>query len=486
MATQKRTKIVATLGPASESVSVLARMMRNGMDIARLNFSHGTHEHHELLIKRVHQAARKVGKTVAIMQDLSGPKLRVGELPEGGVKLTRGKEFLFRMKGAFEQNGDALAIPLPVRHFPRFVKRGAKILLDDGKMEVRVVSKGAYWVKARVMQGGTLISHKGVNIPHTAIPMSPVTAKDRADLLFGLQQGVDAVAVSFVQSAEDIRSVRSLITRYEKRYRLRSADRPEVKIIAKIEKPSGVEHFDEILEEVDGILIARGDLALEVGYEQVPVLQKELIAKCLMKSKPVIVATQMLDSMTDLPVPTRAEVSDVANAVIDHADCVMLSQESAVGKFPAETVERMRDVILETERSAYDDIALGHVFSMGDPSDEEAIAASAGLLARMTDADGMLVASLSSAAVRLVSHQREELPIFAITEDPRRERQLVFFWGVTPVFLSSPARNVEELMTNALRAVKQRKLVKKNAKLVVVARQPVGKDGPVNVVQLVQ
>lgn len=483
---RKRTKIVATLGPASEDVRTLTSMVRAGMDVARLNFSHGTHEHHALLMARVYQAARAAGRTVAILQDLSGPKLRVGVLPEVGVELVRGREVrLMTTRMAFSEDDHGVPqIPVPFRGLGKAVNIGTRLLLDDGRMELRVLSKGAAGVRCRVMQGGTLHAHKGLNIPEAAVAIPPITAKDRVDLLFGLRMGVDAVAISFVQSPDDIVQLRRLIASYERRERLRAVGDPLVKIFAKIEKPAAVACFDEILAEADGILVARGDLALEVGYEQVPVLQKEFVAKAVAASKPVIVATQMLDSMTERPSPTRAEVSDVANAVIDHADAVMLSQETAVGGFPVQTIETMREVIERTEASSLDDLVIAHSLAGPDAGHEASVAGVAGLLASLSGAKALLVASLSGGAARLVSHYRPELPILAIAEDPRTERQLCFSWGVTPVYLPNPSRSVEELVKHAETTVFRRGLVKKGARLVVVGRYPVGKSGPLNFVHL--
>lgn len=341
---KNRTKIIATIGPASEKQAVLEEMMKAGMDVCRLNFSHGTLEHHTFLIKNIRRAAKKLKLAIAIMADLQGPRMRVGELPADGMRLKQGDKVVLTC-------GQPLKKEIPVT-FPLFcqvLRPGNIVFFDNGLIELKVqkVSKGKIYCQVRI--GGILKSKKGINLPASALKIPAMTPKDKKDLIFGLKQRVDFIALSFVTEAQDIKDLRDLIKQNKK---------PGVlpKIVAKIEKPAAVKNFPAILEEADEIMIARGDLGVEMPLAELPVIQKQLIGQCLKKSKPVIVATQMLESMINNPQPTRAEVSDVANAVIDRADALMLSGETAIGKYPVEAVKMMDKIIRETEASPYDDI----------------------------------------------------------------------------------------------------------------------------------
>jgi pyruvate kinase len=332
----KRTKIIATIGPASEDKKILTQMIKNGLDIARLNFSHGSYPNHQLLIRHIRATAKKLRKRVLILQDLQGPKIRVGVLPR--PKLIKknqtviiGKDYVF--------DYDISAI----------VQKGHRILIEDGLMELKVTNVKDQLVTCKVVSGGSVQSHKGVNLPDSKVTMPILTQKDIADLQFGLKHGVDFVALSFVRDGTDIVVLKRLIKKY-----LPSRKKVPL-IVAKIERKDAIKNFAKILKQTDWVMVARGDLGVELPDYEVPVLQKDIIAKCEKAGKPVIVATQMLDSMIRNPRPTRAEVSDVANAVIDHADAVMLSGETATGKYPVEAVAEMRRVIEDTEASPFDD-----------------------------------------------------------------------------------------------------------------------------------
>lgn len=440
----KRTSIVCTIGPASSSVPVLKDMILAGMNIARINFSHGGHEGNLELVEHVRQASEEVGKEVAIMQDLQGPKMRVGTLPDVGMELIEGK--LVRMQAGV-QIADPGIIPVPYDKFAHDVGKSDRILLADGTRELEVVDVQGTIVVAKVLLGGMLISHKGINVPTVTLSIESMTEKDDEDLAFGLKQNIDFVALSFVRSADDVRSLREKITKWLPT----NMEPPQV--IVKIEKHEALDNFDEILEETDGVMVARGDLGIETPVARIPIHQKEIIAKCVVAGKPVITATEMMASMEFNPRPTRAEVSDVANAVIDHTDAVMLSGESAMGKYPVQVVRMMAEIVEQTEESPLDAL-LPFEDSSGE-SVPSAVAAAAVLLARHIDAVAILVTTKSGYSARQVSRFRPELPIFAATASPRTMRQLLLSWGVVP-FMASGYDNPEKMMQEALTILKEK------------------------------
>lgn len=472
---KKRTKIVCTIGPASSSEEMLTALMKAGMNVTRLNFSHGKHEDHAEFISRIRRLAEEVGEPITVLQDLQGPKIRAGELPEEGVELKAGEQVVFT-------TGEA-SIPerLPVTYdrLHEDVKAGERILMDDGLLSAKVVSVEGQDVTCEIVDGGVLKSHKGINLPETKVSISSITEKDKEDLKFGLSQHVDWIALSFVRSAEAVRELRALIGTYKEELGLE--EEYPVRIIAKIEKREAVDHIDEILEEVDGIMVARGDLGIELPAEEVPMIQKDLILKCLKAAKPVVVATQMLDSMIRNPRPTRAEVSDVANAVIDHTDAVMLSGETATGEHPLEAVETMSKVVTEAEESPYDNVPAGTI--QNDISTSEGVSEVASLLASEIDAKLILVATMSGTTARAISRFRPELPIFAATVDKRVKHQLNLSWGVQPFILPRCA-SIDELMEKATLYLQEHGHAKAGDKIIVVAGDPVGQPGNVNLVQV--
>ncbi|MBI4592049.1 pyruvate kinase [Candidatus Uhrbacteria bacterium] len=343
----KRTRIVCTVGPASEKPTTLEKMMRAGMDVARLNFSHATQKDHARLIRSIRAAARKTKKHVPIIGDLQGPKIRLGELPATGVDVGAGTSIVLTTATSRYRAGK---IPVTYKSLHRDVKKGDRILIDDGIFEFIVTNVSGREIHARVVNGGLVTSHKGMNFPDSTLKVSAITPKDKEDALFGISQGVEWIALSFVTSALPVLALKRLI----KRHSLKG--KPIARVMVKIEKHEAVKRFDEILAVADGIMIARGDLGVEIPAEEVPVRQKELIALCRKSGKPVVVATQMLDSMIRNLRPTRAEVSDVANAVFDCTGAVMLSGESATGKYPLQAVKMMAKIIKEAEASCYDDL----------------------------------------------------------------------------------------------------------------------------------
>ena len=465
--TFKRTKIVCTIGPASASSEMLSAMMRAGMNVARLNFSHGTYEEHTELIRKIREAADALNQPIAILQDLQGPKIRAGVLPKEGVELKAGSRVTFTTG---EAAIDGMRLPVTYENLHQDVKAGERILLDDGLLSAKVIEVKGRDVVCEVIDGGVLTSHKGVNFPDSKLSISPITEKDKEDLVFGVAQGVDFVALSFVRSAREIRELRALIETAEKASG-RKEETP-IHIIAKIEKREAVECMDEIIEAVDAIMVARGDLGIEMEAERVPIVQKQLVAKCRDASRPVIVATQMLDSMIRNPRPTRAEVSDVANAVIDHADAVMLSGETAGGAHPLEAVTTMAKIVTETEGSTLDDIDVDH--RRGDArSVEEAVSEIANVLVRDVDVKAVLVASSAGDLGRVVSRFRPEMPIVVATDNPRVRRQLNLAWGVLPI-LQKRAKDADAFFAHAAEAIKKIGLVKTGDKVVVVGGDPIG------------
>jgi pyruvate kinase len=475
----KRTKIVCTIGPASDSEETLRKMIKAGMNVARLNFSHGTHEEHAELIRRIRKVAGELGEPVAILQDLQGPKIRVGVLPKEGVPLAPGEQVVFTA-GPSEAAKKRFQVTYDQLH--EDVRAGERILIDDGLLAAKVLAVEGTDVRCEVIDGGTLFSHKGVNFPESKLSVSAITAKDRDDVKFGVAQHVDWVALSFVRSAKEIYDLRYTIKADEQELGRSHAYEFPIRIVAKIEKHEAVEAIDEILEAVDGIMVARGDLGIEMPAEEVPLIQKRLIDKCRAVAKPVIVATQMLDSMIRNPRPTRAEVSDIANAVIDHADAIMLSGETAGGKYPVASVETMARVVLETEASGYDDVA-PTIAEDARKTTEEAVSEVANILSHDVAAKLILVASMSGDTGRVISRYRPNLPILVASSDERVRHQLNLSWGVVPFVLPRCA-TVEELVDRSIGWLKKEARVDKGDKIIVVAGEPVGVSGGVNLVEI--
>lgn len=436
----KRTKIVCTVGPASAAPSMLVRMMHAGMDVARLNFSHGTHDEHKKLLKAIRGAAKKTGKTIGILQDLQGPKIRVGNLPKDGVELHKGQKITLTTAMVDYKTGGAISVTHKSLH--RDVHAGHRILFDDGTIEVKVESVRGKNIIAKVTVPGVLKSHKGMNLPDSTIDADPFTAKDRDDLLFGVENGVDWVVLSFVTGADDIRIARKLATAAARTYGVRPP-----KIMAKVERRAALDRLAEIIAASDGVLLGRGDLGVEIPPEEVPVVQKDVVEACRRAGKPVIVATQMLNSMTDSPRATRAETADVANAVFDHADAVMLSAESASGRYPAVAVQAMAAVIVEAEKSHYDDIR-GVALVVKD------------LPTALAESLHVLAASKLIAAVAVVASHgdlaakanmfRLDIPLYVVCPDDALARQMTMSAGVHALVMddspaSFPSRLVQKL-----------------------------------------
>lgn len=459
----KKTKIVCTLGPTSESVKTLTEMVKAGMNVARLNFSHGDHENHAMLIKNIRAVAKKLNTTVTIVQDLHGPKIRVLEMKEPFL-VKVGQEVII---------GQDFSLDLDVM---KSIRPKQRILIEDGliELEVEKIVKGK--IHCVALSPGKIQSHKGVNLPRTKLKIPILTDKDISDLKFGLEHDVDFVALSFVRNAKDVQNLRDLIHKFNPK------ELDEPLIIAKIEKPEAVNNFDSILKVTDAVMVARGDLGVEMPENQVPIIQKQIIQKCLKSSKPVIVATQMLDSMIRNPRPTRAEVSDVANAVIDQADCVMLSGETAFGKFPVKAVAEMARIIQTTEKSAF----LPPHKHLADKivSKIEAVAESVFDLAMHTKAKVIVGATESGFTAREVAHERPyRQHLVMLTPKAKVLRQMNLVWGVQG-FLSPEVSSFEELSAAMIKTVKAKKFAKKGDKVVVVTGEPLGQKENLNLVEV--
>lgn len=468
----KHTKIVCTLGPSCEKSETIEKMVKAGMNVARLNFSHGNYKNHAMLIRNIRKVSKKLHMPIGILQDLQGPKIRIGVLPAEGVELKNGKDIIFTTE---KKEYSGKEIPLDYELLHKFLKPGERILISDGKIETKVKKVVGKKIYATVVAGGNIISHKGINVPESTLKVRAMTEKDKEDAKFGVEQGVDFVALSFVRTAEDILELRKLIQGHEKKTK-KQGEAP-IRIIAKIERREAIENIEEIMKVVDGIMIARGDLGVEVRAAEVPILQKKLIETAMMYHKPVIVATQMLDSMQESIRPTRAEVSDVANAVIDHTDAVMLSNETATGKYPVQVVEIMKQIIEEAEQSHYDYLNFSEI-SVADEDINSIIGGMARLVGEKVGVRYIVAASLSGQIARIISSHRPELQILAPTPSERVMRQLCLSWGVTS-FLMQECNSIDDLIQTSLEALRKKKWLRKGEEIVLVSGVP-GKPGAVN------
>ncbi len=474
----KHTKIVATIGPSCDQPEMLLAMIKAGMNVARLNFSHGTHESHAELVKKIREVEKVSGEPIAIIQDLRGTKIRIGVLPETGVLIKPADMVIFNTA---KVEYDGKEIPLDFPGLEKYLKAGERMLIDDGKAEVRIDRVQDTRIFAEVVEGEKLTSNKGLNFPDSTLSdIRAMSEKDKEDLRLGVKLGVDFVAISFVSRAQDILDIRFLIKKYEEEMKIKN-DLP-ILIIAKIERREAVENLEAILEAADGIMVARGDLGLEVPAAEVPLVQKKMIDLCNTAAKPVIVATQMLDSMQKNRRPTRAEVSDVANAVIDHADALMLSNETASGLHPDLVISTMADIIMTTEKSVYDDTNLP-VMRKTSARVDLAITELSRTLAEQVHAKMILAASISGETGRLISHVRPTLPILVATNAVRVQHQLNLSWGVRP-FILPPCHSIEELVERSVDYIKTHKLAKKEDLMIVVTGEPVGQAGHVNLVEV--
>ncbi len=467
MASERRAKIVCTLGPASDSPEMILRLLKAGMDVVRLNFSHGTVEQHARTIRIVRRTAAKQKKPVAILLDLPGPKIRIGEIAGGAVPLKAGGEIVLT---GHRVMGTAKRVSANYANLARDVRPGDRILIDDGRIHLRVREVQGRDIRCRIEHGGTLHSHKGINLPGSALSVPSLTRRDREGLGFGLEQGVDYLAVSFVRSAKDLQSARRALRRRNGR----------IPLIAKIEKPQAVENLDSILDEADGVMVARGDLGVELPPERVPMVQKRIIEAANVRGHPVITATQMLYSMVENPQPTRAEASDVANAVLDGTDALMLSGETATGRYPVEAVRMMARIVQETERSSD---ACFRDFPDRSSTPSTVVAAAACQAAREVSARAIVAFTRSGLTARWVSKHRPRERIFAYTPDETVLRGLSLDWGADP-FPMPVGRRIEEMIAWVEADLLKRRLVRAGEVVVIVGCSPVSEGGPTNLLKV--
>ena len=469
----RKTKIVCTIGPSSESPDVMKKLIEAGMNVARLNFSHGDYEEHGNRIKNLRAACRELNRTVALLLDTKGPEIRIGKLKEEPIQLVQDRRIILTTE---EILGDAERISVTYADLPRDVKAGSRILLDDGLIELNVVEVRGTEIECRIVNGGMLKSKKGVNVPGVRTSLPGITEKDKKDIIFGIEQGIDFIAASFVRKAGDVLEIRELLERHNASH---------IQIIAKIENQEGVDNLDEILEVADGLMVARGDLGVEIPAEEVPLVQKRMIKKCNLVGKPVITATQMLDSMQNNPRPTRAEASDVANAIFDGTDAIMLSGETAAGKYPVESVLTMSR-IAERAEAALDHRELFYRQCQAQQTSiTEAISQAVAISALDLDAKAIITATESGFTARMVSKYRPKAPIIAVTPNEPVMRQMGLIWGVIPV-PGTTARTTDEMFEIAVNAGMKSNMIGLGDLVVITAGVPVGRSGTTNLIKVHQ
>ena len=456
-----RTKIIATVGPACNTEEKLWQLVQAGVDVFRLNFSHGSHEVHAEVINHIRNLNKKHGTTVSILQDLQGPKIRTGEVENNGVELKNGQKLIITTEKVI---GNAERIYTSYQAMPRDVKPNDRILIDDGNLELKVIETIGHEIITEVVYGGILKSKKGINLPNTKVSEPSLTDKDKEDLLFGLEHDVDWIALSFVRTAEDIDDIKSIIR----------AKGKHTKVVAKIEKPEALEDIDRIIEKTDAVMVARGDLGVEIPMEDVPVAQKTIIKKCNEVAKPVIVATQMLESMIKNPRPTRAEAGDVANAVIDGADTVMLSAETASGNFPIESVESMVKIIASIEANV--DIYNKHYQLNYDSPNflRERLIAGMCRISDDTHAKAIVNISKTGFVAGKISSHRPKAPVYTFTDNKELLNQFNILWGVRPFYIDlSKFHSTDDLIATVNNMLKEKGYLKAGDLVINTASMPI-------------
>lgn len=463
----RKAKILATLGPASRSPNMIAKLHDLGVDAFRLNFSHGQQTDHEKTLANIRDLEKKLGHPITALQDLQGPKLRVGTFEKEKVLLQRGQRFELRMDKA---PGDENGVHLPHPEIFEAVNVGQSLLVNDGNLRLRVTELTGTEIVTEVVAGNMISDRKGVNLPDTVLKTSPLTAKDRSDLDFGLELGVDWVALSFVQKPDDIREAHEII-------------KGRARLMAKIEKPSAIENIQEIIELCDGIMVARGDLGVEMPAEDVPHLQKDIIRRCRKEGKPVVVATQMLESMITAPVPTRAEASDVATAVYEGADAVMLSAESAAGQYPEEAVSMMNSIIERTEASRFYQAGLDSLQVDSRKDGTDAISEAAARIASSLDAALIVTHTRSGNTALRAARERPQVPIVCVTPSLEASRQLTLVWGMRCIH-TTMIDNVDDLMEMTNTMLKEQGIAEPGQQYILTAGVPFGEVGRTNMVRI--
>jgi pyruvate kinase len=463
----RNAKIVATVGPATSSPEMLARLFAAGADVFRFNFSHGSYDDHRARFEAVRALEREIGRPIGIMMDLQGPKLRVGTFASGPVEISSGQRFRLDLD---PRPGDATRAHLPHREIFAALADGTDLLIDDGRLRLRVLAHGPDFAETEVVTGGRLSERKGVNVPNVVLPLSPITDKDRRDLAFGLELGVDMVALSFVQRPEDVAEAKKLI-------------QGRAGVCIKLEKPSAIEHLAELIDMCDAVMVARGDLGVELPPEDVPSIQKRIVRACRESGTPVIVATQMLDSMMTSPAPTRAEASDVATAVYDGADAVMLSGETASGKYPVEAVAMMDRIIQRVEHDSLYRTILDAVHPEPEATAADAISAAARQVGHTISAACIATFTMSGSTALRAARERPDVPILGLTAKPSTARKLALLWGVHWV-LTHDIASFTEMVQTATEAARTEGFAETGQRLVVTAGVPFGTPGATNVLRI--
>ena len=467
MRRRRSAKIVATLGPSSSAPDRIRELFEAGVDVFRLNFSHGTHDDHRARFEAIRRVENATGRPIGILADLQGPKLRLGTFAEGPIELSAGAPFHLDLD---RQAGDEHRAPLPHPEIFAALQPGTELLLDDGKVRLEVEICGSSFADTRCLVGGTLSDRKGVNVPNAVLPLSAITEKDRADLSFALEQGADWIAFSFVQRPDDVAEGRKLVAR-------------RAGVMVKLEKPSAIRHLHEIIELADGLMVARGDLGVEMPPEDVPSVQKQVVHACRAAGKPVVVATQMLESMITAPTPTRAEASDVATAVYEGADAVMLSAETAAGRYPVESVAMMNRIASRVQEdplyySTLESTRIEHEHTASD-----AISAAACQVAHLVGAAAIVSYTTSGATALRAARERPEAPILVLTSNLATARRLAVLWGAHCVH-TSDVYSFTDMVQKAVRIAHREKVAEVGQRVVITAGVPFGTPGATNILRV--
>lgn len=468
----RKTKIICTLGPACESEEKMRELIKAGMNVARFNFSHGNHEEHKARFGRIIKVSGELGMSVATLLDTKGPEIRLRDFTGGKAELVAGQEFILTTQ---EIDGNAERASITYKNLKHDVKVGSTVLIDDGKIEMEVKEIRGEEIVCAVKNGGIVSNHKGINVPGTELSMPYISAVDREDILFGVQMGFDFIAASFVRTKEDILEIRKIL----------DENRSPIKIIAKIESLQGIRNLEEILSVSDGIMVARGDMGVELPLEEVPIIQKKMIKMAVAAGKHVITATQMLESMIQNPRPTRAETNDVANAIYDGSTAIMLSGESAAGKYPAEAVETMARIAERTEEVIdYN----GRMLRKTPRNLEDvttAISYATCTTAMHLNADAVITVTMSGFTAEMVSRYKPACQIIACSVNPRVCRQMALLWGVTPILMERED-NTKDLFDEAIRLAKKQELIHNGSTVVLTAGVPLGESGRTNMIQVLE
>lgn len=464
---EHRTKIVATLGPGTSSPEQIEALFNAGVDVFRLNFSHGAYEEHKKRLDTIRAVENQTGRPIAVMMDLQGPKLRVGQFADGPIELAPGDKFRLDLK---EEKGSQERIQLPHPEIFQALKPDAELLLDDGRVKLKVTDCSDSHADTEVITGGPLSDRKGVNVPGVLLPLSPLTEKDRADMEFGLEAGVDWCALSFVQRPEDIEEAKALV-------------KGRAAVLAKLEKPAAIDSLDGIIDLADGIMVARGDLGVEMPPEDVPVLQRRIVRASRLAGKPVVVATQMLDSMVERPVPTRAEATDVANAVYEGADAVMLSAETAVGQYPVEAVEMMNRIIVRVQKDETYWRSLADDRPEPEATTADAISSAVRQIGSTISAKAIATYTTSGSTTLRVARERPEMPVICLTPRTDTARRMAIVWGVHSC-RAPDARSMEDMIETAVHQARIDEFVETGDRIVITAGLPFGTPGKTNILRI--